>query len=44
MTVVFFIVFFNTYQGVREVDRMLIHNARMLGATERQLLRHVLLP
>ncbi|WP_153030468.1 ABC transporter permease [Amycolatopsis sp. YIM 10] len=44
ITLVFFIVFFNTYQGVREVDRVLIDNARMLGAGEGQLVRHVLLP
>ena len=44
VTVVFFIVFFNTYQGVREVDPVLINNVRMLGASERQLTRHVLLP
>jgi NitT/TauT family transport system permease protein len=44
ITLVFFIVFFNTYQGIREVDLNIINNARMLGATERQLTRHVLLP
>lgn len=44
VTVVFFIVFFNTYQGVREVDPMIVNNARMLGASERQLIRHVLIP
>src|SRR3954451_779731 len=44
VTVVFFIVFFNTYQGVREVEPVLLNNARMLGATERQLIRHVLIP
>jgi NitT/TauT family transport system permease protein len=44
VTVVFFIVFFNTYQGVREVDAVLLNNARMLGANERQLIRHVLIP
>jgi NitT/TauT family transport system permease protein len=44
VTVVFFIVFFNTYQGVREVDQVLIRNVRMLGANERQLTRHVLIP
>ncbi|MEU3271877.1 ABC transporter permease [Saccharomonospora sp. NPDC006951] len=44
VTLVFFIVFFNTYQGVREVDRVLVDNARMLGAKEGQLVRHVLLP
>lgn len=44
VTVVFFIVFFNTFQGVREVDPVIINNARMLGASERQLIRHVLIP
>jgi NitT/TauT family transport system permease protein len=44
VTLVFFIVFFNTYQGIREVDANLLNNARMLGATERDLMRHVLLP
>ena len=44
VTVVFFVVFFNTLRGVREVDRVLLDNARMLGATERQLMRHVLVP
>ena len=44
VTLVFFIVFFNTYQGIRDVDRNLINNTRMLGATERDLIRHVLLP
>lgn len=44
VTVVFFIVFFNTYQGVRDVDPILLNNARMLGANERQLTRHVLVP
>lgn len=44
VTLVFFLVFFNTYQGVREVPRVLVDNARMLGATESQLARHVLLP
>jgi len=44
VTLVFFIVFFNTYQGIREVDRNILNNTRMLGATERDLVRHVLLP
>ena len=44
VTVVFFIVFFNTVQGVREVDQVILNNARMLGASERQLIRHVLIP
>jgi NitT/TauT family transport system permease protein len=44
VTLVFFVVFFNTYQGVREVDLVILNNARMLRATDRQLLRHVYLP
>jgi NitT/TauT family transport system permease protein len=44
VTLVFFVMFFNAYQGVRNADAVLIANARMLGATERQLVRHVLLP
>jgi len=44
VTLVFFVMFFNTYQGVRDVDRVLVDNARMLGASERQLVRHVLVP
>jgi NitT/TauT family transport system permease protein len=43
-TLVFFIVFFNTLEGVKSVDRVLIDNARMLGASEKQLLRHVFIP
>ena len=43
-TLVFFIVFFNVYQGVREVSPTVLANARMLGASQRQLLRHVYLP
>ena len=44
VTLVFFIVFFNVYQGVREVSPTLLDNARMLGADRRQLLRRVYLP
>ncbi len=44
VTLVFFVMFFNTFQGVRDADRVLIDNVRMLGATERQLVRHVLVP
>jgi NitT/TauT family transport system permease protein len=40
----FFIVFFNAFQGVREVDRNLVNNARLLGASKRQLAQHVIIP
>jgi ABC-type nitrate/sulfonate/bicarbonate transport system permease component len=35
VTLVFFIVFFNVYQGVREVSPVVLANARMLGANQR---------
>jgi NitT/TauT family transport system permease protein len=44
VTLVFFIVFFNVYQGVKEVSPVVLANARMLGASQHQLLRHVYLP
>ena len=44
VTLVFFIVFYSVYHGVREVSPVVLANARMLGANRRQLLRHVYLP
>ena len=44
VTLVFFIVFFNVYQGVKEVSPVVLANARMLGANSRDLLRTVYLP
>jgi NitT/TauT family transport system permease protein len=44
VTLVFFIVFFNVYQGVKEVSRTVLANGRMLGMSERQLTRHVYWP
>ena len=44
VTLVFFVVFFNVYQGVKEVSPVVLNNARMLGANQRQLLRTVYLP
>jgi NitT/TauT family transport system permease protein len=41
---VFFIVFFNAFQGVREVDRNLLANARILGASQRRLTTEVIIP
>jgi NitT/TauT family transport system permease protein len=41
---VFFVVFFNAFQGVRSVDRNLIANARILGASHLQVVRHVVVP
>ena len=44
VTLTFFIVFFNAFQGVREVDPNLINNARILGASPRLLSFDVMLP
>ncbi len=44
VVLVFFSVFFNAFQGTREVDRNLISNARVLGASEWQLTSRVVLP
>src|SRR5438128_3138776 len=44
VTLVFPIVFFNVYQGVKEVSPTVLANARMLGMDERQLTWHVYWP
>jgi len=42
--IVFFLVFLNTYTGVRNVSRELISILRLMGANERQVLQRVVLP
>jgi NitT/TauT family transport system permease protein len=44
VVLVFFIVFFNAFQGVREVDRNLLANARILGADQRRIITEVIIP
>jgi NitT/TauT family transport system permease protein len=44
VVMVFFVVFGNAFQGVREADRNLIANARILGASESQITFTVVLP
>jgi NitT/TauT family transport system permease protein len=44
VVLVFFIVFFNAFQGVREADRNLMANARILGASRIQLITQVTIP
>jgi NitT/TauT family transport system permease protein len=44
VVLVFFGVFFNAFQGTREVDRNLMSNARILGASRWQVTRQVVLP
>ena len=41
---VFFVVFANAFQGVREADRAMIANAQILGASQWQVTRYVVLP
>ncbi len=42
--IVFFLVFFNTYEGARSVDRDHINAARLLGASDWQITRTVVVP
>ncbi|PNS08702.1 ABC transporter permease [Solilutibacter silvestris] len=44
VVMVFFVVFANAFQGVREADRNLIANAHILGASKRQITRKVVIP
>jgi len=43
-TTVFFIVYFSTTTGVRSLDARLVQAARLMGASERQVLRHIVFP
>ena len=42
--IVFFLVFYNTYAGVRSVDRELVNMLKLVGANERQILFRVICP
>jgi NitT/TauT family transport system permease protein len=42
--VVVFLVFFNTFEGARSVDEGFINTARLLGASEWQITRSVVIP
>ena len=44
VVMVFFVVFGNAFQGVREADRNLIANAYILGASKRQVTFSVVIP
>lgn len=44
VSLVFFIIFFSTYAGLRDVDVNLINHVRVMGGSRRDLVRHVLLP
>ena len=42
--IVFFLVFFNTYAGVRDVDRLYINALRIMGGNRRDVYFKVILP
>jgi NitT/TauT family transport system permease protein len=44
VSLVFFVVFFNTYQGFKDVNPVFLKNARVLGASRYQVIRHIYLP
>lgn len=44
VVMVFFVVFGNAFQGVREADKYMIANAQILGASPRQLTMSVVIP
>ena len=44
VVMVFFVVFSNAFQGVREADKYMIANAQILGASARQLTTAVVIP
>jgi NitT/TauT family transport system permease protein len=44
VSVVFFIVYFATLNGVRTLDVRLVQTAQVLGASERQVARHIVMP
>ena len=43
-SVVFFIVYFATLAGVRALDAKLVQMAQVMGASERQVARHIVMP
>jgi NitT/TauT family transport system permease protein len=43
-SIVFFVVFLNTYAGTRDVNPLHIHATRIMGASEAEIMRHVIVP
>lgn len=43
-SIVFFVVFLNTYAGVRDVNPIYVHATRIMGGNEYHVLRHVMIP
>ncbi len=43
-SIVFFVVFLKTYAGTRDVNPLHVHSARIMGGSEAEILRHVVVP
>jgi NitT/TauT family transport system permease protein len=43
-SIVFFVVFLNTYAGVRDVNPIYVYATRIMGGNEYHVLRHVMIP
>lgn len=43
-SIVFFVVFLNTFAGVRDVNPLYVHATRIMGGNEWHVLRHVVIP
>ena len=43
-SIVFFVVFLNTYAGTRDVNPLHLHTTRIMGASQAEILRHVVVP
>jgi len=44
VSLVFFIIFFNTYQGIKEINPVLIKNSRIIGANNNQIIYYIYFP
>ncbi len=43
-SIVFFVIFLNTYTGVREVNPLYVHGTRIMGGGEFAVMRYVIIP
>lgn len=43
-SIVFFVVFLNTYAGTRDVNQLYVHSTRIMGGSEIDILRYVVIP
>ena len=43
-SIVFFVIFLNTYTGVREVNPLYVHGTRIMGGGEFAVMRYIIIP